>query len=95
MQFYCTYIPCYFHIIGHGEWADWLEWNSCPVTCGTGNQIRYRTCTDPEPYNSGNDCVGDDYSNQACGGGDCFCKSSQEKFVSFYKIIYIHVQSKH
>jgi len=42
-----------------GEWASWSSWGTCGVTCGSGYQTRNRTCDNPAPAHSGNDCAGD------------------------------------
>ncbi|XP_078487952.1 uncharacterized protein LOC100179634 isoform X3 [Ciona intestinalis] len=43
----CTDGPCQ-------GWAQWGEWSSCPVTCGTAQQFRSRTCSS----DSESDCPG-------------------------------------
>lgn len=50
--------------------GGWTVWGDCSVTCGGGT--RTRTCTNPAPANSGDDCVGDlseDCNTQACEDG--------------------------
>ncbi|XP_031561120.1 A disintegrin and metalloproteinase with thrombospondin motifs adt-1-like isoform X2 [Actinia tenebrosa] len=54
-----------------GNWTVWTAWSSCPVTCGGGSQSRTRKCTNPEPANGGQDCVGGNSETQDCGTKLC------------------------
>ena len=54
-----------------GGFNIWSVWTECSVTCGGGNQTRNRTCSNPEPQNGGNDCVGDLEETQACNTDTC------------------------
>ncbi|XP_057307714.1 SCO-spondin-like [Hydractinia symbiolongicarpus] len=49
----CTQNPCPVN----GDWSSWSGWTSCSQTCGTGNMVRTRTCTNPTPANGGDDCA--------------------------------------
>jgi len=53
----------------HGKWSEYGQYSACSVTCGSGEQTRSRTCTNPAPAHGGNDCVG-----QADSVGSCFPK---------------------
>ncbi|KAH3860504.1 coadhesin-like [Dreissena polymorpha] len=39
-----------------GHWAVWSPWLPCSVTCGRGNQIRTRNCSNPTPQFGGKPC---------------------------------------
>ncbi|XP_060581396.1 SCO-spondin-like [Ruditapes philippinarum] len=58
-----------------GVWSNWESWETCPVTCGSGSQSRYRNCTykidsaNPAPY--GNNCTGSDVDTQTCNNNTC------------------------
>lgn len=55
----------------NGAWTDWSNWGDCSVTCGSGERARSRSCTDPRPANSGNDCSGQDQETESCTAGNC------------------------
>ncbi|XP_015916972.2 properdin isoform X1 [Parasteatoda tepidariorum] len=40
----------------NGQWSEWTEWTECSVTCGAGEQRRWRGCDEPPPLFGGNDC---------------------------------------
>ncbi|XP_013411296.1 uncharacterized protein LOC106174328 isoform X10 [Lingula anatina] len=50
----------------NGNWAPWSAWSDCSQTCGTGNRLRTRTCTNPPPSNNGQTCPGDNLESQNC-----------------------------
>lgn len=51
----------------HAQWSSWGQWSSCSNTCGSGTQIRTRTCDNP-PVTTRFDqtCVGDRLQSQTC-----------------------------
>ena len=55
-----------------GQWSAWTRWFDCNVTCGSGYQRRYRTCS--EAQFGGNSCVGDSEQWQTCNAGSCASK---------------------
>ncbi|XP_052086649.1 slit homolog 2 protein-like [Mytilus californianus] len=48
----------------HGNWTDFGPWGVCSKTCGLGEQLKTRTCTNPSPAFGGDKCQG---SNQMTG----------------------------
>ena len=55
----------------HGQWSEWGEYTTCTKTCGTGNQIRIRTCTNPFPSGGGNPCSGSSAQARTCNDNAC------------------------
>lgn len=55
----------------NGVWTDWSVWSTCSVTCGTGKQVRTRTCTNPAPQNGGQNCIGDSREEKSCNTQSC------------------------
>jgi hypothetical protein len=48
-------------------WNEWDSWSSCSSTCGTGTQIRTRTCQ----RGTTGDCIGISMESINCNNGDC------------------------
>jgi len=42
--------------VTHGQWSEWGDYSTCSKTCGSGIQIRRRTCTNPPPSVGGKFC---------------------------------------
>ncbi|XP_039259105.2 A disintegrin and metalloproteinase with thrombospondin motifs gon-1-like isoform X1 [Styela clava] len=57
----CTIKKCAF-------WTQYGDWSECSASCGEGEQIRIRMCTNGE---GGVDCVGDDMQTQICNIREC------------------------
>ena len=50
----------------NGGWTEWSKWSGCSKSCGKGQIIRSRTCTNPFPENGGKKCYGDSIQNRPC-----------------------------
>ncbi|XP_056015238.1 SCO-spondin-like [Ostrea edulis] len=54
-----------------GGWSVWSPFDTCTVTCGGGEQTRYRSCANPPPHYGGKSCTGDSVSVQSCNTRKC------------------------
>nr|XP_022332685.1 coadhesin-like isoform X2 [Crassostrea virginica] len=55
----------------NGGWSHWSTFSHCSVTCGGGNSIRSRTCTNPSPAHGGHSCHGDPIQTTTCRNTPC------------------------
>ena len=56
----------------HGGFTEWSSWEMCSASCGGGQQLRTRTCTNPPPSGGGDDCTGDRIENKSCNNESCY-----------------------
>ncbi|XP_031555969.1 uncharacterized protein LOC116292757 [Actinia tenebrosa] len=65
----CNMMPCPIN----GNYSEWTEWSSCTVTCGGGEHMRSRMCTNPPPENGGKDCtsIGKSTETAKCNTQSC------------------------
>ena len=54
-----------------GNWATWVSWTACTVTCGGGSQARTRLCNNPAPVYGGANCAGAGVEIQTCNAQTC------------------------
>ncbi|XP_078378155.1 SCO-spondin-like isoform X7 [Oculina patagonica] len=54
-----------------GDWSEWSEWSECPVTCGGGQQKRFRECDNPYPAFGGKPCPGNSEESRLCNTLPC------------------------
>ena len=55
-----------------GAWMSWSAYGPCSVTCGPGNKTRTRSCTNPAPIFSGEECPpGGDSESVDCNRTAC------------------------
>ncbi|GFS05101.1 SCO-spondin-like [Elysia marginata] len=52
-----------------GEWETWSVWSACSVTCGGGNQSRFRECQGP--FYGGLSCDGPREMSRICSTNSC------------------------
>uniref|UniRef100_A0A8C3B246 Thrombospondin 1 n=1 Tax=Cyclopterus lumpus TaxID=8103 RepID=A0A8C3B246_CYCLU len=63
----CQKSPCPIN----GNWGPWSPWDTCTLTCGSGNQTRKRMCNDPAAKYGGKECVGNAKDIQMCNKKAC------------------------
>lgn len=82
---------------GYDEWGNYSE---CSLTCGGGNQMRMRTCTNPVPQNGGKPCMGvhsqtRECNTQACPGAYVTTLAPFWKVMAIALVGYRKMQQKH
>ncbi|XP_060560218.1 netrin receptor UNC5B-a-like isoform X3 [Ruditapes philippinarum] len=50
----------------NGGWSTWSQWTSCSASCGRGIMRRQRSCSNPTPKGSGDDCPGESVQRESC-----------------------------
>ena len=68
---FITYLTFYNCFPVNGEWIPWTLWTSCSLSCGGGQEIRSRSCSDPAPAFGGLDCPGLEEEALACNTQPC------------------------
>ena len=69
-----------FALLVDGRWSDWRPWGACSRSCGSGEQIRLRTCNKPRPAYGGKQCPGSNRESRPCNTNDCPGNNSMGKF---------------
>ena len=64
-----------------GKWTEWKDWEPCSVSCGGGNQLSRRSCTNPTPAYGVADCEGDSVRSRSCNENGCPGKYHKKKTV--------------
>lgn len=54
-----------------GGFSDWSDFGGCSVTCGNGQQMRNRTCSNPKPSHGGKSCSGAFSETKSCNEKKC------------------------
>ncbi|KAH3893366.1 hypothetical protein DPMN_017513 [Dreissena polymorpha] len=54
-----------------GSWGSWYPWSPCSVSCGVGEIVRARTCTNPRPQNGDSYCTGISEERRTCSMFAC------------------------
>ncbi|CAD5123995.1 DgyrCDS12301 [Dimorphilus gyrociliatus] len=55
----------------NGGWSEWEKSGECSKSCGVGEQIYKRSCTNPVPASGGNDCEGIKTKIEPCKEAEC------------------------
>ena len=54
-----------------GNWGSWSSYGKCSKTCGSGTQLRRRSCNKPPMSNGGKSCTGSDTETKPCNEEIC------------------------
>ncbi|KAJ8042331.1 Hemicentin-1 [Holothuria leucospilota] len=54
-----------------GGWTEWSAWTNCSELCGGGYEMRNRSCTNPAPSSTGQDCEGNSTNLKICNAQPC------------------------
>lgn len=75
-------ITLMFVVVVNGGYSPWSDWTQCTVTCGGGESLRSRQCTNPAPEFGGKDCssLGSSSETMKCKSDPCPGKSSQSQY---------------
>lgn len=57
----------------NGGYSTWTEWSDCSLSCGGGQSLRSRTCTNPRPQHGGKKCttLGHSVETKRCNTNAC------------------------
>ncbi|XP_068732182.1 A disintegrin and metalloproteinase with thrombospondin motifs 6-like [Montipora capricornis] len=61
----------------HGGWSEWSEFTECSPPCDGGLRHRHRSCTNPQPQNGGEGCVGESKAFWEICNANVTCPESQ------------------
>uniref|UniRef100_A0A182VQ07 Uncharacterized protein n=1 Tax=Anopheles minimus TaxID=112268 RepID=A0A182VQ07_9DIPT len=54
-----------------GGWTEWSSWTGCNATCGFGQNLRFRSCSNPVPRHGGRPCEGAKSEIKTCKLQEC------------------------
>ena len=57
--------------IVNGGWTAWSTWQLCSHSCGGGQTLRVRSCTNPRPDFGGQRCSGENSQYTTCNKFPC------------------------
>ena len=83
------YTYCFVILIA-GTWTNWNKWSTCSVECGSGVQIRKRTCSEVQNLQQ-TSCKGSSQDIKSCVINNCSSKHvilHEQNIVYLLKIIY-------
>ena len=81
-------VDCFFLSSVNGSWSQWSSWQPCSVTCGDGNRVRARTCSNPAPKWNGRDCPGTNSSTESCNMRKCKGRCHYLNFFYFPECVF-------
>eukprot|EP00117_Sycon_ciliatum_P049341 scpid38236/ scgid2601/ Hemicentin-1; Fibulin-6 len=66
-----------------GGWSTWTATSTCSVSCGSGNQIRVRSCNSPPPAHGGRVCFGQNRQTVSCQTNPCPINGKWSQWSAF------------
>ncbi|XP_065194347.1 papilin-like isoform X3 [Sycon ciliatum] len=66
-----------------GRWSTWTAIGTCSVSCGSGNQIRVRSCNSPPPAHGGRVCSGQNRQTVSCQTNPCPINGKWSQWSAF------------
>lgn len=76
-----------YTIISDGGWSEWVQFESCSLTCGGGLVSRSRFCENPTLMNGGKDCVGPSLDSIDCNTQPCPTTNGTQIYVLSNQIL--------
>nr|QNH72393.1 toxin candidate TRINITY_DN31672_c0_g1_i1 [Pachycerianthus borealis] len=64
------YLDCSLRTNTEVYWNTWSSWSPCSVSCGGGQRVRVRTCSDPNSTDK-QGCIGGETSRDICNTNIC------------------------
>ena len=61
----------WLNFVVDGGWTLWEDYDKCSVSCGGGEQVSKRSCSNPSPAHGGKECVGETERRRKCGEIPC------------------------
>ena len=80
----------YLSCIVNGGWSSWSD-SACSKTCGEGQYIRSRTCTNPSPSCGGAGCPGVDKISATCQVTECASEFYMKYCYYMYTCTYMYI----
>ena len=68
-----SFIYILIYSLVNGGYTDWTGWSDCSTSCGGGERLRTRKCTEPVPKYGGNNCasLGPGQLTEKCNTNAC------------------------
>ncbi|XP_062524003.1 coadhesin-like isoform X2 [Corticium candelabrum] len=70
-------------VVIHGGFGSWSNWSSCSETCGGGQTLRTRLCSNPTPSTGGRPCEGNFLDVGVCNSISCSVDGGWTEWTDF------------
>lgn len=81
-----------FFLVVNGAYSPWSDWTPCTVTCGGGESMRTRQCTNPSPEFGGKDCSSLGKSTEIMKCKNDPCPGNSLNFVAPNVVLHVLLQ---